>query len=79
MATRTPGGANEICHIGFNQEQDCFAVGTQSGFRIYNTIPFRGQFVRGKQEISADISQSKLTYEISTTTINPHIMNLFVL
>ena len=49
MATRTPGGANEICHIGFNQEQDCFAVGTQGGFRIYNTIPFRGQFVRGKQ------------------------------
>ena len=48
MAVSRAGGSNEICHIGFNQEQDCFAVGTQNGFRIYNTIPFKGQFVRGK-------------------------------
>ena len=47
MVAKTPG-AESIQYSGFNQDQDCFAVGTQDGFRIFNSIPFKGQFVRGK-------------------------------
>ena len=40
--------ADEILYCSFNQDQGCFAAGTQSGFRIYNTKPFRDQFIRSK-------------------------------
>lgn len=46
MTSAKTSASQDICHIGFNQNQDCFAVGTQTGFRIFNTLPFRGQFVR---------------------------------
>lgn len=39
---------DSILYVGFNQDQGCFAVGTQKGFKIYNTKPFKDQFVRGK-------------------------------
>lgn len=35
-------------YVGFNQDQGSFAVGTQKGFKIFNTKPFKDQFVRGK-------------------------------
>ena len=47
MVSKAPG-PETIQYVGFNQDQDCFAVGTQEGFRIFNSIPFKGQFVRGK-------------------------------
>ncbi len=37
----------EIVFIGFNQDQGCFAAGTQKGFRIFNTFPFKDTFKRG--------------------------------
>ena len=30
-------------HIGFNQDNGCFAVGEANGFRIFNTCPFNEQ------------------------------------
>lgn len=37
---------NEILYIAFNQDQSCFVCGTETGFRVYSTDPFRLTFRR---------------------------------
>ena len=43
---------DEILYVSLNQDQGCFSAGTQTGFRVYNTRPFRDQFKRGKLALS---------------------------
>ena len=38
---------SELLYAEFNQDNQCFSVGTSEGFRIYNTEPFKLNFERG--------------------------------
>lgn len=35
-----------IIYATFNQDSSCLAIGTERGFRIYNTCPFKDNFER---------------------------------
>ncbi len=37
---------NKILTATFNQDGSCFSIGTESGFKIYSTSPFRDNFER---------------------------------
>ncbi len=41
--------AQEILCISFNQDYSCMAAGTEKGFYIFNTNPFKKKFFRGKK------------------------------
>lgn len=42
--------SNEILYCSFNQDFTCFVVGTENGFRVYSTDPFRLTFRRDFEE-----------------------------
>jgi len=52
---QTAGGqkqkTDEILYLSFNQDQGCFSAGTQQGFRVFNTRPYRDQFQRSKPSL----------------------------
>ena len=38
--------SNKMLYISFNQNSSCFAIGTENGFIIYSTFPFKDKFTR---------------------------------
>ena len=38
----------KILYLAFNQDSTCFSVGTETGFKIFNTNPFKDNFERSK-------------------------------
>ena len=46
MVDSNPKDSNSILYISFNQDSSCFALGTENGFCIYNTVPFKDSFIR---------------------------------
>jgi hypothetical protein len=38
---------DQMLYVTFNQDASCFAVGTERGFKIYNSYPFKDNFERG--------------------------------
>ena len=48
--------AAQHLHVGFNQDNGCFAVGESAGFRIFNTHPFNEQVCHGASEMFKSIA-----------------------
>lgn len=38
----------QMLFVNFNQDGSCFAVGTEKGFKIFNSFPFKDTFERSK-------------------------------
>jgi hypothetical protein len=39
---------DQMLFVTFNQDASCFAVGTEKGFKIFNSFPFKDSFERSK-------------------------------
>ena len=37
-----------LLYMSLNQDQTCLVVGTESGFKVYDTIPFKLRYQRSK-------------------------------
>ena len=39
-----------LLYMSLNQDQSCLVVGTENGFKLYDTIPFKLRYQRGKHK-----------------------------
>ncbi|MCQ2821273.1 MAG: hypothetical protein MJ252_28775 [archaeon] len=49
MDSETKIDKSSMLYVTFNQNGTCFAVGTETGFNIYNSYPFKDNFIRDMQ------------------------------
>ena len=45
---KSPYIDEKILYVSFNQDSSCFSVGTEKGFRIYSTFPYKNISNRSK-------------------------------
>jgi len=65
-----------LLSAAFNQDQGCFAVGMDNGFRIYNCEPFKETFRRGNRDIILGIDIRYLsTIQTKQKMYNAYIFN----
>ena len=38
----------DLLYMSLNQDQTCLVVGTENGFKVYDTIPFKLRYQRSK-------------------------------
>lgn len=50
------GNDKKILYVSFNQDSSCFSVGTETGFKIYNTNPYKPNFERSNYYINLTIN-----------------------
>ena len=50
---------NKILNISFNQDNSCFSIGTENGFMIFETYPFKNQY---KRKMDGGIKQVEMLY-----------------
>ena len=48
---------DKILSISFNQDNSCFSVGLENGFKIYETNPFKKQY---KRTMDGGIKQAEM-------------------
>lgn len=39
---------DDLLYMSLNQDQTCLVVGTEKGFKVYETMPFKLSYQRGK-------------------------------
>ena len=39
---------DQLTYINFNQDASCLAIGTEKGFKVFHTSPFKDGFERSK-------------------------------
>jgi len=44
---------DQMLFVTFNQDASCFAVGTEKGFKIFNSFPFKDSFERSNYFIKS--------------------------
>ncbi len=43
---------DQMLFVTFNQDASCFAVGTEKGFKIFNSFPFKDSFERSNNQLN---------------------------
>jgi len=47
MSKKSPNSEG-LLYMSLNQDQSCIVVGTEKGFKVYDTIPFKLRYQRSK-------------------------------
>ena len=38
---------DQMLYVSFNQDSSCFALGTERGFKVYSSFPFKDKYNKG--------------------------------